>query len=77
MDSVHWREWDLLGLSGGVDGFLIVHAPLLLVIFYDVIALNENLHSGLIISLIISLSGFFAFGIHSRALLFISYSTKK
>lgn len=29
IDSAFWHEWDLLGLPGGIQTFLILHIPLL------------------------------------------------
>jgi hypothetical protein len=65
MDSVRWREWELFGLPGGVEGFLLVHVPLLLPILYGIAAIGDSLRLGLVISLALSLGGLLAFGLHT------------
>ncbi len=65
MDSVRWREWELFGLPGGVEGFLLIHIPLLLPILYGIAALGDGLRLGLLISLALSLGGLIAFGLHT------------
>ncbi len=65
MDSVRWREWELFGLPGGVEGFLLIHVPLILSILYGIVALGDGLQLGLVISLALSLGGLLAFGLHT------------
>lgn len=65
IDSAYWKEWDLFRLPGGINGFLILHFPILAVILYGMIAVRENGRAGLIFSLILSLGGIFAFVIHT------------
>ena len=64
IDSAYWKEWDLFKLPGGISGFLIIHFPLLFLILYGLILVHQGSFSGLIISLLLSLSGVFAFSIH-------------
>ena len=65
MDSVYWKEWDLFGLPGGVEGFLLVHIPLILIALYGLIWIYQQTLAGLIVSLIISLAGMGGFGLHT------------
>ena len=64
IDSAYWKEWDLFKLPGGISGFLIIHFPLLFLILYGLVLVYQGAFSGLIISLLLSLSGIFAFSIH-------------
>ena len=34
IDSAFWKEWELFKLPGGINGFLILHFPLLFLILY-------------------------------------------
>jgi hypothetical protein len=34
IDSAYWKEWELFHLPGGISGFLALHIPLILVVFY-------------------------------------------
>ncbi len=65
IDSAYWKEWELFKLPGGITGFLLVHFPLLLFILYGLVLVARSSLSGLIFSLILSLSGIFAFSIHT------------
>jgi hypothetical protein len=64
IDSAYWKEWDLFKLPGGISGFLIIHFPLLFLVLYGLILVHQRSFSGLIISLVLSISGIFAFSIH-------------
>jgi hypothetical protein len=65
IDSAYWHEWELFKLPGGIVGFLLVHFPLLLLVLYGLVLVSQGTLAGLIISLILSLSGLFAFSIHT------------
>ncbi len=69
IDSAYWKEWELFRLPGGVNGFLLLHFPLLALVLYGLIAVHERATAGLTLSLILSLSGIFAFSIHTLFLL--------
>jgi hypothetical protein len=64
IESAYWHEWKLFKLPGDITGFLIVHFPLLFLVLYGLILLYQQTMSGLVISLLLSLSGVFAFTIH-------------
>jgi len=34
IDSAFWKAWELFKLPGGINGFLILHFPLLFLILY-------------------------------------------
>jgi hypothetical protein len=65
IDSAYWHEWELFKLPGGVAGFLLMHFPLLLLVLYGLVLVAQGTLAGLTISLILSLSGLFAFSIHT------------
>ena len=64
IESAYWHEWKLFRLPGDITGFLIVHFPLLFLVLYGLVLLYQQTMSGLVISLLLSLSGVFAFTIH-------------
>jgi hypothetical protein len=64
IDSAYWNEWDLFKLPGGINGFLILHFPLIVFILYGLILVFQHTFAGLIFSLILSFAGIFAFTIH-------------
>lgn len=65
IDSAYWQEWELFRLPGGISGFLLLHFPLLFVVLYGLVLVYQRTLTGLILSLLLSLGGLFAFGIHT------------
>ena len=65
IDSAHWKEWDLFRLPGGITGFLLLHFPLLFLALYGLVLVFQQTFAGLILSLVLGLSGVFAFAIHT------------
>jgi hypothetical protein len=65
IDSAYWREWELFRLPWGLGGFLVVHLPLLFLILYGLVLVDRQTTAGLVLSLILSCGGLFAFGIHT------------
>ncbi len=64
IESAYWHEWKLFKLPGDITGFLMVHFPLLFLVLYGLVLLYQQTVSGLVISLLLSLAGVFAFTIH-------------
>ena len=69
IDSAYWKEWELFKLPGKINFFLILHIFLVFIILLGIVLLLNNLLWGLVLSLILSMAGIFAFSIHR---LFIS-----
>ncbi|MFC2156845.1 DUF6713 family protein [Acidobacteriota bacterium] len=65
IDSAYWKEWELFKIPGGKTGFLLVHIPLLFFVLYGLVLVSTHMFSGLIFSLILCFSGFFACAIHT------------
>jgi hypothetical protein len=65
IDSAYWKEWDLFRIPGGITGFLIIHFPALFLVLCGLVLVYQGTMAGLIISLILGLSGVFAFTIHT------------
>jgi hypothetical protein len=65
IDSAYWNEWKLFHLRGGITVFLIIHFPLLFIILYGLVEVYKQSFTGLVLSVILSAGGIFAFSIHS------------
>ena len=65
IDWAYWKEWELFKLPGGINGFLVLHIPLLFVVLFGLIKVHQKTMIGFTISLILALSGVFAFIIHT------------
>ena len=66
IDSAYWQEWKLINpyKKNGIKGFLIIHFPLLFFILLGLVLVYDHKISGMIISLILSACGLFAFFFH-------------
>jgi hypothetical protein len=64
IDSAYWKEWNLFKLPGGITVFLLIHIPLIFFVLYGLIQVFHQSYTGLIFSLVLSLSGIFAFTAH-------------
>ena len=64
MDSAYWHEWELFRLPGGIAGFLVIHLPLVMVVFWGLVRLDRRSPAGLLMTLVLAAAGIFAFGVH-------------
>jgi len=66
IDSAYWQEWKLIDLNDktGVNGFLIIHFPMIFTVLLGLVFVYEDKFAGMIISLILSACGLFAFFFH-------------
>jgi hypothetical protein len=66
IDSAYWQEWKLINPNdkSGINGFLILHFPMILVILLGLVFVFDNKFVGLVFSLILSAGGLFAFFFH-------------
>ena len=69
MDSVYWREWDLFGLPGGVEGFLLLHVPLALAVLWGQVQVHEHTRAGFWMSVAVGIAGLATAAIHGAFLL--------
>jgi hypothetical protein len=69
IDSAFWHEWELFGIPGGIQAFLVINLVLVIVILYGHQALALGRASGFVLSWVLVAGGFFAFTIHSFFLL--------
>jgi hypothetical protein len=65
IDSAFWKEWEFFRIPGGISSFLVIHLFLVLLILFGIILVYQQTLTGLIISLLMSLGGIFAFSIHT------------
>lgn len=64
IESAYEREWEILHLPGAITGFLLMHIPLLLVMFYGLIEIETYSTVGLIIGIIAGVGGLVPFLVH-------------
>jgi hypothetical protein len=64
IDSAYWKEWELFKLPGQINFFLILHIFLVFIILLGIVFIFRSLLWGLVLSLVLSIAGIFAFSIH-------------
>lgn len=66
IDSAYWQEWKLLNPKdeNGINGFLILHFPMIFAVLYGLVLIENGHLAGLIISFFVGASGLFAFFFH-------------
>ncbi len=69
IDSAYWNEWELFGIPGGIQLFLILNLLLVILVLYGHQALIQGRAIGLVFSWLLVAGGLFAVTIHSYYLL--------
>jgi hypothetical protein len=69
IDSAYWHEWELFGIPGGIQVFLCLNLPIVILILYGHQALAIGHPSGLVLSWVLVAGGLFAVTIHTYFLL--------
>lgn len=65
IDSGYHKEWELIGMPGGITLFLALHFGLLFVFLWGIVLVYMERTSGLVLSLILAATGIFALAIHT------------
>lgn len=64
IESAYEKEWKILKLPGEITGFLLMHIPLILVLFWGLIELYKQTTVGMVIGIITGIAGMIPFVIH-------------
>ncbi len=64
IESAYEKEWEILNLPGKITGFLLLHIPIILIIFYGLIELEMLSTIGLIFGIILGIGGIIPFLVH-------------
>ncbi len=64
IESAYEKEWEILKLPGKITGFLLLHIPIIILIFYGLIEIEKNTTIGLIFSIITGIGGVIPFIVH-------------
>jgi hypothetical protein len=64
IDSAFWREWELLHLPGGIQGFLLLNLALVLIILYGLRALILQTPASQVLAWLLTVGGLFATTLH-------------
>ena len=69
IDSAYWKEWQLFGMPGGIQLFLILNLILVFVVLYGLQALAQGRRAGIVLSWVLVAGGWFAGFIHTYFIL--------
>jgi len=64
IDSAYWREWNLFGIPGGVQVFVLLNLPLVLLFLFGLVQVVRAPRVGARFALALALVGFTTFFIH-------------
>lgn len=57
IESAYEREWEMLKLPGRITGFLLLHIPIIILIFYGLIEIERNSSLGLALGIMLGIGG--------------------
>ena len=64
IESAYEKEWEILNLPGKIIGFLLLHIPIIFLLFYGLIEIEKNSTIGLIVGIILGIGGIIPFIVH-------------
>ncbi len=64
IESAYEKEWEILKLPGKLSGFLLLHIPIILLMFYGLLEIERNTLIGLILCVIFGIAGLLPFMVH-------------
>lgn len=64
IESAYEKEWEILNLPGGITGFILLHIPLVCVLFYGAVEIEKGSGAGFIIGLVSGIGGVIPFLVH-------------
>lgn len=64
IESGYEREWEILHLPGKLTGFLLLHVPILFLLFYGLLEIDKGSAGGLIMGIIAGVGGLIPFLVH-------------
>jgi hypothetical protein len=64
IESAYEKEWEILRLPGRITGFLLLHIPILFIMFYGLIELERMSRVGSILGIVLGAGGLLPLLIH-------------
>ncbi|MCL5114100.1 MAG: hypothetical protein M1372_02995 [Patescibacteria group bacterium] len=64
IESAYIKEWEILKLPGKITGFLLMHIPIIMVLFLGAIEIGKQTMPGAIITMIAGVGGLIPFIVH-------------
>ena len=64
IESAYEKEWEILRLPVKLPGFLVLHIPLVILLFYGIIELYKGTTTGFIVGICFGILGFVPYLVH-------------
>lgn len=64
IESSYEREWEILHLPGKITGFLLLHIPIILILFYGTLEIQRQSRVGLLLGMVTGIGGLIPFMVH-------------
>jgi len=64
IESAYEKEWEILKIPGRITVFLILHIPIILLIFYGLLEIEKQSAQGLRLGIIMGIAGVIPFLVH-------------
>ena len=64
IESAYEKEWEILKLPVKITGFLLMHIPIILFLFWGLIEIYKHTTTGMIIGIITGIGGLIPFVVH-------------
>ena len=64
VESAYEKEWEILKLPRRITGFLLLHIPIIILLFYGLTEIEKNSTIGLIVGIILGIGGVIPFIVH-------------
>lgn len=64
IESAYEKEWEILKLPGRITGFILMHIPIILILFFGLLALERLSFLGYFIGIMSGVGGLIPFLVH-------------
>jgi len=64
IESAYEKEWEILHLPGKISGFLLLHIPIILILFIGLIEVEKFSRTGLILGIAFGIGGIIPLLVH-------------
>lgn len=64
IESAYEKEWEILKIPGEITVFLILHVPIILLLFYGLLEIEKQSPQGLRLGIIMGIAGVIPFLVH-------------
>jgi hypothetical protein len=64
IESAYIREWEILKLPGKITGFLLLHIPIIIFLFWGILEIEKQTPVGTIMAIVAGVGGLLPFLVH-------------